>query len=245
MASVSGISVGVGKTPMGKKRKHHKFSILVVGDTMTGKTALVRRYVSGVFKKDADSTIGIEYEGKAIVGHPRCQADLRLALWDMAGQRAFRNLIKGYYEKGDGCILVVDLGRRTTFENLGMWLKETKKLMDQLVPFIVVGNKSDLKDDKRVVSEEEMMRFVGEYSNMQYIEASALNGRNVNKIFETLALEIVKDKRQRQRPKFGGSGSGGSGDDFEKLEIELRKKDKGGGCGGCGVFFEKFFKCFG
>ena len=236
MASIEGMNL-----IHGGKRKHHKFSILVVGDTMTGKTALVRRYVSNMFKKDADSTIGIEYEGKAIVGHPRCEADLRLALWDLAGQRAFRNLIKGYYAKGDGCVLVVDLGRRSTFENLEFWLRETKQLMDKMVPYVVVGNKNDLRGEKRVVSEEEMMRFVGRHSNMHYMEASALNGKNVVRIFETLALEIVKDQRRRVNEN--------DVDDFTKLEVELKRKGGGrSGCGGgcgCGGGLKRFFKCFG
>lgn len=211
--------------------RHHKFNLLVIGDTMTGKSALVKRYVNRVFKKENDSTIGIEYEGKVVIGHPRCETDLRLALWDTAGQRVFKNLIRGYFKNSDGVVLVVDLTRRSTFESLEYWIKETDGLMKGMTPFIVIGNKRDLvggngAKKEREISEEEMSVFVGKYANMEYIETSALTGKNVDEAFERLVLRILN--------KSGGSGSGvgggGGGEgnlDFKKLEVELRKRRNG------------------
>ena len=189
--------------------KHHKFNILVIGDTGTGKTALVKRYIYGKFSQDSSSTIGIEYESKTVLKHPKCNADLRLALWDAAGQRVFRNLIKGYFNNGDAVVLVVDLCNRRSFESLGEWLSETNALMLQMVPYVVIGNKLDkAKGDDREVSREELMKFVGEHQNMEYIEASALNGKNVRKAFEELIVRIVKNS--------------GVSEDVKKLEVELK-----------------------
>ncbi len=221
---------------MASEKKHHKFNILVIGDTMTGKSALVTRYIHGTFKNDHASTIGIEYEGKVILRHPKSEAELRLALWDTAGQRIFRNLIKSYYLNSNGVLLIVDLGRRKTFESLNYWLSETKNLMDKMTPFIVVGNKNDLKRDRRGVSEEEMRRFVGQYENMDYIETSALNGKNVAKAFEMLVVNILLKKSGEVREK----------DDLKKMELELRKRNGSGGSGGSsgsGGCFRKWACC--
>lgn len=217
--------------------RHHKFKLLVIGDTMTGKSALVKRYVNRAFKKENDSTIGIEYEGKTIIGYPKCEAELRLALWDTAGQRVFKNLIRGYFKSGDGVVLVVDLMRRSTFESMDYWLKETEGLMKKMTPFIVIGNKTDLIDavgdgtairgavgdgTNREISEEEMSTFVGKYANMEYIETSALTGKNVDEAFERLVLRIL------ERLSLGEDCDKSS--DFKKLEVEMRKKREGGGC---------------
>ena len=222
---------------MASEKKHHKFNILVIGDTMTGKSALVTRYIHGTFKNDNASTVGIEYEGKVILGHPKSEADLRLALWDTAGQRIFRNLIKSYYLNSNGVLLVVDLGHRNTFESLNYWVGETKNLMDNMTPFVVVGNKNDLKRDLREVSEEEMRRFVGQYENMDYIETSALNGKNVAKAFEMLVVNILLKKSEEVKGK----------NDLKKMELELRKKscegDGSGISGRCGGCFRKLVCC--
>lgn len=197
--------------------RHHKFSFLIIGDTMTGKSALVQRYIHKTFKTSNDSTIGIEYEGKSIIGHPRCEADLRLALWDTAGQRAFRDLIKVYFKNGDGVILVVDLVNRSTFESLDYWLDQCNGLMRKMTPVMVIGNKLDLAGKgKREISEEEMLKFVGKYANMEYIETSALTGKNVDKAFEKLIMNVLD--------KLGNDGEKGS--DFKKLEMELKKDRK-------------------
>lgn len=193
--------------------KCHKFNFLVIGDTMTGKSALVKRYTNGHFKEGDDSTIGIEYDSKAIVGHPKTEAEIRLALWDTAGQKIFKDLIRGYFNKSDGVVVVIDVTREGAIRSLKYWLNETNKLLKNRVPFIVVGNKIDLQ--KRAVSRNEMLKFVKEYNNMEYIETSALTGKNVVEAFESLVLRIIEE--------MNGFGMGGSDGDFQKLEMELRK----------------------
>lgn len=213
--------------------RHHKFNFLVIGDTMTGKTALVRRYVKGTFKKDNDSTIGIEYEGKSIVGHPKCEAELRLGLWDTAGQKIFKELIKGYFKSGDGIVIVVDLTKRSSYKGLGYWLKQCDGLMRKMTPVMVIGNKLDVaRGEKREITEEEMMKFVGKYNNMEYIEASALSGKNVSKAFENLIVRVLDKMRAIDDRKSV---------DFRRLETELRNK-RGNGCG---KWIKRFFCCFG
>ena len=205
------------------KRDHHKFNILVIGDTMAGKSALVKRYVHGKFDIDNSSTIGVEYEGKTIIDYPKCDVDLRLALWDASGQKAFVNIIKSYFRMTNGVILVVDLSKRNSYNNLHRWLTEIEVLMKKMIPVLVVGNKNDLAE-KRVVSTEEMFRFVGEYKNLDYIETSALTGKNVGNAFEQLVINILRHNGK-----------------YQNLELELAKKNSG--CNS-GYNIKRYFCCF-
>ncbi len=232
--------------------RNHKFNILVIGDTMTGKSALVQRYISGSFKHECDSTIGVEYEGKCILGK-NGTANLRMAIWDMAGQRVFRNLINRYYKGGDAVIIVVDLSRISTFESLEFWIKETDCLFDRHVPYVIVGNKIDLAKKRRQVSDEDIFEFIGKHTNMEYIKASALSGKNVNKVFDDLVLRILHNMGSSGVDGVGGVGGvDGVGvgvdsvdgvdkelNDFKKLELELRKKRERRWCG-----LRRFACCF-
>ena len=173
----------------------HKMNVLMVGDTMTGKTALTQKYVYNTIKPELTSTIGIEYENKVIINHNKCDgAQISIAIWDTAGQKIFRSLIKHYYKNADAVVIVFDLTNINSFNNIKYWIKETEKLRLDGVPFYIVGNKLDLH--KNVVSKNDVELIINEYlyeyDNIKYFETSALLGFNVTKLFNSIIYKVLE-----------------------------------------------------
>ena len=120
-------------------------------------------------------------------GHER----LKLTIWDTAGQERFRSLTSSYYRGAHGVILVYDVTRRETFDDLReTWLKELKVYadMDELV-LMIVGNKIDLEEERQV-STEEGLAFARDYSAL-FMESSAKTRAGIKAIFEELTKKVL------------------------------------------------------
>ena len=168
------------------------YKVIVIGDPAVGKTSLIRKFVKKQFEKDYLPTVGVsiskeviemEIEGKKVI--------INLLLWDLAGQPQFYLLHKVYYNGANGVIIGFDLTRTHTFSNIKNWHKELVKdgLID--LPMVLVGNKSDLKEERKIsVAHVDHLK---ESLNIQdYIETSALNGQNVGNLFKTMARRIYE-----------------------------------------------------
>ncbi len=170
------------------------YKVIVIGDPAVGKTSLIRKFVKKQFEKDYLPTVGVsiskeviemEIEGKKVI--------INLLLWDLAGQPQFYLLHKVYYNGANGVILGFDLTRTHTYSNLKNWHKELVKdgLIDLLM--LLVGNKSDLKDERKVGMAH--IDHMKEFLNItDYIETSALTGQNVGTLFKTIAKRIYESK---------------------------------------------------
>eukprot|EP00826_Nyctotherus_ovalis_P061867 TRINITY_DN8851_c0_g3_i6.p2 TRINITY_DN8851_c0_g3~~TRINITY_DN8851_c0_g3_i6.p2 ORF type:complete len:155 (+),score=36.67 TRINITY_DN8851_c0_g3_i6:146-610(+) len=121
---------------------------------------------------------------------------MRLQIWDTAGSEVFRSIARSYYKGAAGIVMVFDLGRRATFEDLKMWLAEVKEAASSTATFILVGNKCDLEESKIQVTSEEVEHFA-DSNSMQYIESSAKTGKNIENIFDTIAAAIYKKIKEK------------------------------------------------
>lgn len=133
-------------------------------------------------------TIGVDFSFKPI----RVNGDrLVLQIWDTAGQDSWRSLTKKYWEGADIVIIVFDLTRRETFDNVKTWLKESREILHNWkeLQFALIGNKCDLEDE-REISSEEVVAFA-ENEGLYYTETSAKTGANVNQMFEYVAENTV------------------------------------------------------
>ncbi|MHA2098918.1 MAG: Rab family GTPase [Candidatus Kariarchaeaceae archaeon] len=178
------------------------FSIKVVllGEGGVGKTSLRKVYLGEGFKQSYQMTIGADFAAKRI----KISDSLTVTanIWDLAGQTRFQQMRTSYYNGVGGALLVFDISRPITFERLQIWLDELKSQNDgKLVPIIVIGNKSDLRessDDKaNFVSQDEAKAFseslqTVDTGDIQYIATSALTGDHVEEAFETLIKHLVK-----------------------------------------------------
>lgn len=161
------------------------FKTIVVGDGGVGKTALTIRFSKGIFTEDYKMTIGVDFNVKTISidtdeGVIRC----KLQVWDTGGEERFGAVRPMYYRGALGAILVFDLTNYASFEHLLKWIEEVRKNINIEIPLLLVGNKSDLTD-QRAVSIEEVNDFAKDF-NLRYIETSAKTGESVDDCFYVL-----------------------------------------------------------
>ncbi|XP_054722461.1 ras-related protein Rab-1A-like [Uloborus diversus] len=114
--------------------------------------------------------------------------EVKLDLWDTAGQDRYRTLTKSYYRMADGVILVYDVGNIVSFSKLTSWLQELRG-MNENAAIVIVGNKTD-NLNRRAVTLQAVESYAKE-EKLPFIETSAKNGNNVNTIFESLIREIL------------------------------------------------------
>ena len=149
---------------------------------------------------------------------------MKLQIWDTAGQERFKNITASYYRGGNGVLVVYDITERDSFENLNSWLIEIEKNANKNVYKLLIGNKCDLEDKRKVTYQEGKDFAVS--NGMQFIETSAKADTKVKEAFELLTQEIIKasiikDKVMEKREKTVHLSSGAS---------DLNTKTKGGCC---------------
>ena len=118
------------------------FKIVLIGDSAVGKSQLLLRYTKNQFKNKAASTIGMEFATQQVIIDEN--TSVRAQIWDTAGQERYRAITNAYYRQAIGVLLVYDITKRVSFENLERWLTEVREHADSKVQIILVGNKSDL-----------------------------------------------------------------------------------------------------
>lgn len=168
------------------------YKVIIVGDPAVGKTSLIRKFVKHQFEKDYIPTVGVSISKEPIemeIGGRKLK--INLMLWDLAGQPQFYLLHKVYYNGANGIILSFDLTRTHTYSNLKNWHSELVKDGLSDLPMLLVGNKSDLKDERKISLAH--INHMKEQLNIQnYVETSALTGQNVNILFKTIARRIYE-----------------------------------------------------
>ncbi len=170
------------------------FKVVILGEGAVGKTAIVTRFSHGFFRTDYKTTIGSQFAVKNVY-IPSSHGDnleVKLQIWDVAGQSRFQILRPMYYRGASGGVLVFDVTRRRTFIVLDEWLKELENAINKKIPLVLVGNKIDLPD--RVVNPKEGHEFA-EAHGMPYIESSAKTGESIVDIFEELAKVLANQRK--------------------------------------------------
>ncbi|MFX1315635.1 MAG: GTP-binding protein, partial [Promethearchaeota archaeon] len=164
------------------KSGEYAYKLILGGDGSVGKTSMVHRFVEDKFDQDYKSTIGTSIMKKEC-SFEELESTVRFVIWDLAGQAQFKRVRQSYLSKAEAGILVFDVTRRETFENIESWFSEFIKASEK-ISLILVGNKIDLEDE-RVVSTEEGEKL-GQKLELSYIETSALTGENINDAFRML-----------------------------------------------------------
>ncbi|KAJ9562989.1 hypothetical protein OSB04_008149 [Centaurea solstitialis] len=186
------------------------FKIVLIGDSAVGKSNLLARFARDEFYPNSKSTIGVEFQTQKIEIKGK---EVKAQIWDTAGQERFRAVTSAYYRGAVGALLVYDISRRQTFDSIGRWLNELHTHSDMNVVSILVGNKSDLKDDREVSTDEG--KSLAETEGLFFMETSALDSSNVTAAFETVVKEIynilsrkVMESQELKKPEPSLSGSG-------------------------------------
>ncbi|KAL8188808.1 hypothetical protein R6Q57_029563 [Mikania cordata] len=163
------------------------FKVVLIGDSGVGKSNLLSRFTRNEFCLESKSTIGVEFATRTLQVEGRT---IKAQIWDTAGQERYRAITSAYYRGALGALLVYDVTKPTTFENISRWLKELRDHADANIVIMLIGNKTDLKH-LRAVAVEDAQSFA-EREGLSFIETSALEAVNVEKSFQTILGEIYR-----------------------------------------------------
>jgi small GTP-binding protein len=176
----------------------HLFKYIIIGDTEVGKSSIMLMFTERHFGEAHDMTIGVEFDSRAVQLSDGEAANLEI--WDTAGQESYLSITRSYYRGTDCCLLVYDVTRRESFENLTRWLAEARQnSANPDLVLMLVGNKADL-EDKRQTSRAEGKAFA-DLHQMLFVELSAKNEPLVDSVFVESAQRVLNVRRANPRPR--------------------------------------------
>jgi Ras-related protein Rab-2A len=167
---------------------------IIIGDTGVGKSCLLLQFTDKRFQQVHDLTIGVEFGARMITIDNK---QIKLQIWDTAGQESFRSITRSYYRGAAGALLVYDITRRETFNHLTSWLDDARQHSNSNMTIMLIGNKSDL-EHRRAVSAEEGQQFANEHQ-LIFLETSAKTAANVEEAFINTAKVRARQRRSRRR----------------------------------------------
>ncbi|MHA1266443.1 MAG: Rab family GTPase [Candidatus Helarchaeota archaeon] len=172
------------------EKPHYFFKISVVGDIAVGKTSLIDRFVNNKFENDYIATMGVNITLKDI----RINDTLvQLMLWDIGGSEKWERVRKMFYRGTSGVLLIYDITRPATFLNTTHYLLDLEKIINKKVPFVLIGNKADLKNLRKI--EPRNAETIMKTENaVAFFETSAKTGENVENAFLQIAKACLKKK---------------------------------------------------
>ncbi|KAE9602852.1 hypothetical protein Lal_00049678 [Lupinus albus] len=176
----------------GDQKIDYVFKIVLIGDSAVGKSQILARFSRNEFSLDSKSTIGVEFQTRTLlIDHKSVKAQI----WDTAGQERYRAVTSAYYRGAAGAMLVYDITKRPTFDHIPRWLEELRNHADKNIVIILIGNKSDLEDQRDVPTED--AKEFAEKEGLFFLETSALQATNVESAFTTVLTEIYNIVNKR------------------------------------------------
>ena len=173
-----------------------KLKLIVVGNQGTGKSCILNRFVNETFEENYQATIGLDFQSKNVTIHDQ---DVRLILYDTAGQEKFRSLIPMYIREAQIILLIYDISDRESFDSMPKWIQQVLDVKNSEVVFVLIGNKNDLENERKVTYEEG--KKFAEENNFIFQEVSAKNGNNFEKLFEVQIFEAIYNKFKNEFDK--------------------------------------------
>ena len=165
----------------------NKINIIVLGDGAVGKTSLLKMYAEGKFQESHMATLGLDYVSKTYTPEGASQ-ELQVKIWDTAGQERFRTLTHAFYKQANGVVVAFDVTNEDTFKNVRKWMESIFEHADQNICKVMVGNKIDLEDERKIPQKE--AQDVANQYQMKYFEASAKMDVGISQFFETLMTQV-------------------------------------------------------
>ncbi|KAL9667589.1 hypothetical protein QQ045_001951 [Rhodiola kirilowii] len=188
------------------------FKLVLIGDSGVGKSNLLSRFTKNEFNLESKSTIGVEFATRSLKVDGKI---IKAQIWDTAGQERYRAITSAYYRGAVGALLVYDVTRHVTFENVERWLKELRNHTDPNIVVMLVGNKSDLRHLIAVTTEEG--KSFAERESLYFIETSALEATNIENAFTEVLTQIYHIVSKRTIEGEGATSSAPS--QGEKINI--------------------------
>ena len=203
----------------GPNKKIYDAQIITLGEGKVGKTSLIFRYIDDTFNLNYLSTIGIDSKVKKI--QLKNGQAVKVKLFDTAGQERFKSITTNYIKKANGILLVYDITDETSFKKIETWYENLSGDPNNILPIVLIGNKSDLKEERVVTTEEGKELATKLKIENHFFETSCQNGENVH--------EAINDLVQQIYDKFGNKDENPSFE-IKSDKHKKNKKEKKKGC---------------
>ncbi|MFX1302475.1 MAG: Rab family GTPase [Promethearchaeota archaeon] len=177
---------------MSTELREFVYKIVLLGDSAVGKTSLINQFVESKFTEDYKPTLGANIVRKDVnIG--KSNVGVRLIIWDLAGQEKYRVVRSMYFQGCEGALLVYDVTRYNTFDSINSkWLRDFKKYVKKKGVYVLIGNKTDLKN-QRVIPTERGRELATKIKASHFIETSAKLGENIEEAFSLLVNQILSN----------------------------------------------------
>ena len=189
------------------------FKIIVIGDSGVGKSCLTTQAVRNNFEEFYTATVGFEF----LTFNMRINNNvLKLQIWDTCGQEVYKSLISNFYRNSSLALILYAINSRESFQHAETWLNDLKSQANPNVRVFLVGNKSDLENE-RVITKEEGEKFKEEKKLDKFIETSAKTGENARSALLEAAKLLYKDYLNAKKNLADGGGQDNQqGDKLER-----------------------------
>ncbi|CDO93450.1 unnamed protein product [Kluyveromyces dobzhanskii CBS 2104] len=178
-------------------RKKNILKVIILGDSGVGKTSLMHRYVNDKYSQQYKATIGADFLTKEVVVNDDKVATMQV--WDTAGQERFQSLGVAFYRGADCCVLVYDVTNAKSFDNVKSWRDEflvhANVASPETFPFVILANKVDVEESKKVVSSRSAQELAKSLGNVPLFFTSAKDSINVQDAFEEIARSALQQSQ--------------------------------------------------
>ena len=207
------------------------FKVVLVGESGVGKTSIITQFIDQTFQEDQQSTTGGTFSTKSVI----CDngKTLKFEIWDTAGQERYRSLTKMFYKDANAAVLVYDITRKDSFEELqNYWSQQIKESSPSNIILAIAANKSDLISQE-AVEEEKAREFANELGAI-FVSTTATTVESINELF----IEIAKKYTNATDIKIKGDDDGQEQAEEKNDNVKLSKdkanekkeRKKGGFC---------------
>ena len=200
------------------------FKVSLIGDSSTGKTSILLRFIDDYFSEDTKSTIGVDFKLVSLELEPKVYA--KMQIWDTCGSERFKSLTSSFIKTCSAFILVFDLTRRSTFKNIDHWIQIVKENTSPKF-LILIGNKCDLKEERNI--DKDIILDYCEKNLFNYMELSAKNNLNIEKLFKEVAYQLYNDIKKNEQNNIKSIGYRGNFSDIQ-VKLDNNQNNKKGCC---------------
>ena len=224
---------------MSDETEENNFKIVLIGESGVGKTSIISQFVDQIFEDDLQTSTGGSFSSKTLTFNNG--KTIKLEIWDTAGQERYRALTKIFYKNALAAVLVYDITRKQSFEELkNYWIKQIKESAPENIILAIAANKSDLLDREQV-NEDEARNFAKE-NNALFYETSAKNSIGVNELFIGIGkkfygldpdLKLKDDNNENERSDSKEQNKVNENNNIKLNKGKINDKDNGNKKGCC------------
>ena len=197
--------------------------VVLLGETSVGKTSIISRYTTNSFEMNNLSTSGASYANKPIE-LKKYNKTIKFEIWDTAGQEKYRALTKIFYKKASVAILVYDITKKQTFNEIkNYWYNQVKNSTSNEIIIAIAANKSDLYEFEQV-NEEEARKYAKEIGAIFFV-TSALNSSGIDELFRAIGCKFVDKEYDYEEDDEGNVNNNNNKDDEENNNNNDNKND--------------------